>query len=779
MLDALTVLINTAQNRVATPRITATVAGTEWQSEYTSPDIWIAPVVDTVCLRPNCLYFNWHLYGTGFYARRGLSSWNLPGASSDWKTHEVKSGTGPVRIYNPAGMSAPAYSTTPNRRNAGMFVSFYCFNVGNDAPRAYFHCGWSDTHGYTAGRSVLFWANGKVDVYSDNVLVGSYTLGNKAGSQSTNYADYILLPMRRRELYVYCITSGDAFVHVFEDIAEDEEEPIITAEEDFWWYVPSEGTTATVDVEIADLQFIQTATAVSQPIRLARNTDGWTPFNEWTNEGAATGIANARVFADKSFRGTGTEPVVSDVHLVKADNSGDFVGGTAADDTLCRMSLTITADDLLYTPFVYWAHVAQVAEVVQTDDSEQFDITPYIVGEATLDVPDDPGGVSFRCSLQLPETLDATYVAKLLTVTNRPALVKIGEVVLLDGVTMPGEFVDELTDETRRFSLEIRDRMHTMQSAQIRERLPLSGFDLCKPSGTSAVGLLYSLVAYEPEECDLDDVDYRIDQVVSQSATDIPYLIDVGAKPYEELDQLVSRYATGFFWGVWPQSSGMPKPVFRDSAGLSDTADATLYRSEADAVTAGVSPDKVFYTFKRTPLEVEANEVWATGFDPRRQLAVRSFAVDAAAQDPAVAPSDQADNWSGEPRIMGVIDPRLTSQAACDKVVSTVFPVVSARYFVGELTSDMLWKSDGAPVWRGSKIECAGRMASRVAAMSIRFILENSEGVVREATYTLGPALSAGGRNASEIRAVQGRRIMRNILDQSRGISQLARRGPV
>jgi hypothetical protein len=779
MPDALQVLLDTAQSRVATPRITATIAGSEWMSEYTSPDIWIAPVVDTVCLRPNCLYYNWHLYGTGFYARRGLSSWNLPGTSTDWKTHEVKSGTGPVRIYNPTGMASPAYSTTPNLRNAGMFVSFYCFNVGNDAPRAYFHCGWSFTHSYGAGRSLLFWANGRVDVYSDGVMVGSYTLGNKAGSQATNYADYIILPMRRRELYVYCITSGDAFVHVFEDIAENEEEPIITAEEDFWWYVPSGGTTATVDVEIADLQFIQTATAVSQPIRLARNVDGWAPYSEWTNEGAATSITNARVFADKSFRSTGTEPVVEDVRLVKLDNSGNFVGGAGADDTLCRMALKITAADLLYTPFVYWAHVAQEADVVQTDDSEQFDITPYIVGEATLDVPDDPGGVSFRCTIKLPETLDATNVAKLLTVSNRAAQVKIGEVVLLDGVTLPSEFVDELTDETRRFSLEIRDRMHTMQGAQIRERLPLSGFDLCKPSGTSAVGLLYSLVGYTPDECDLDDVDYTLDQVVSQSATDIPYLIDVGANPYGELDQLVSRYAMGFFWGIVPQPSGMPKPVFWDPAGLPDTADATLYRSDTDADAASVSADKVFYTLKRTPLEVEANEVWATGFDPRRQVAVRSFAVDEAAQDPTLAPSDFPDNWSGEPRIMGVIDPHLTSQAACDKVVSTVFPVVSARYFIGEITSDMLWKADGAPVWRGSKIDCVGRIASRVSAMSVRFMLESSEGVVREATYTLGPAMSAGGRNAGEIRAIQQRRSLRNILDQSRGISQLARRGPV
>jgi hypothetical protein len=779
MADALKVLIDTAQKRVKTPRITATVAGSEWASEYTSPDIWIAPVVDTVCLRPNCLYKNWHTNGTGFYARRTLSSWNLPGTAGNWKTHEVKNGTGAVRMINPTGMASPAYGVFQNLRNAGMFVSYYCFNVGNDAPGVYFECGWSNTHSGDAGRSLRFWANGSVDVYTDGVKLASYSLGNKAGSQQTNYADVILLPMRRRELYVYCITSGDAFVHVFEDIAENEESPVITAEEDFWWYVPSGATTATVDVEIADLQFITSATAVSQTIRLARNSTGWAPFNEWTNNGAAARITNARVFADRSFRTSGLEPYVSDVRLVKVDNSGDFVGGSSIDDTLCRMSLTITASDLLYTPFVYWAHVAQVAETVVTDDSEEFDLTPYIVGEATLDVPDDPGGVSFRCTLQLPETLDSDHVAKLLTVTNRPAQVKIGEVILLDGVTMPGEFVDELTDETRRFTLEIRDRMHTMQGAQIRERLPLSGFDLCKPSGTSAVGLLYGLVGYEVDECDLDDVNYVIDQVVSQSATDIPSLIDVGANPYAELDQLVSRYATGFIWGIVPQSSGMPKPVFWDPSTLPSAADATLYRSDVAAVGAGVSSDKVFYTLKRTPLEVEANEVWATGFDPRRQLAVRSFAVDEDAQDPSSAPSDRPDNWSGEPRIMGVLDPRLTSQAACDKVVTTVFPVVSSRYFVGEITSDMLWKADGAPVWRGSKIDCVGRIAARVSAMSIRFMLESPDGVTREATYTLGPALSAGGRNASEIKAIQGRRILRNILDQSRGISGLAKRGPV
>jgi len=766
MADVLTVTIDTAQPRIKRERITATAAGLEWNGPVWS-DTWITPENETLCLRPAPLKPEWHTTTSGIYSRLGLADFASL-TDSNWSEKVDKAGS--RRIYNQAGMDSAAACGSLFGVNRGWFVGYHAFNLGNQADASVLEIAWTMDGSFSTGPSFRFWNSGKVDVYEDAVYVATYTLGNKAGTAQKSYCDFLIIPMRRREILVYSITSGDAFVHVLSGISESEESPVIIPDAYFVWWVP----TGSVDVEIAPVQYPTTGYATSDVILLANPPASGAGFESWTNNDPADTITLAKVFGDSGFSGTPGDTVIHLVDLVKEDGSTAFVADGSLDT--CRLKATLTGNGE-YTPFLYYAHKAFEAEVVNTNATETFDLTPYMVGEWTLEVPDDPGGVAFRFTITTPDTLDGGDVPLLKTLSNRPVQVKIGSVIILDGVTMPPKYTDSTTDESKRLEIEVRDRMHTLQTQMMRERMPLDGFDFCKASGVSAISFWFSRAGYsrDASDMDLDDVALVLGQIPSKAATDFSILADVGAKPYDQLDELTTRFAAGWLFGIVPQGSGAPKPVYHDPAGLPTTPDYTLYRSDTDAVAASADPEDVYMSYSEVPLEIEANEVWVTGVDPRTGKIVRAYDRDDASQNPATAPSSRADNWVGEIRYMGVIDGRYNSEAACADGVASILPLVSARHFAGDCdVPKMLFKGSGAPVWRGDMLELDGARTGRVTALSVRGMRETSGLVAREAKYTIGPLLSTGGRSAREIRDVQQRRSVNKLIDSTRTLSSVA-----
>ena len=537
-------------------------------------------------------------------------------------------------------------------------------------------------------------------------------------------------------------------MHTFEDIAEGASNPVIIADEPFWWYAP----TSSLNVELAVLQYPSTGYVTSVPLALAQAPEVGATLEPRTNGVIAPAVTTAKVIgAQPEIGAADTTNVVSAVSVVELDGSAFTPDGTIK-DVLLKVELTGDGD---YTPFLYGAHAAYAATFDVTDDSEQFDITPYIVKSegVSLNVPDDPGGVSFEFTLKSPETIQGADVAKLLTLGNRPAQVRIGTNIIIDGVMTEPEFIDAVYDDAARLKCTIRDRLWIAQQLQFRERVPLDDVPLCETEdATNYWESAVQFIAYQAgilnTEMDLDAIGFTIPNRPSDDLYEaFQTLIEIGSSPYDELARLVGTYASGFAWRMKPQpSAAMPKLLFYDPDNLSGTPDYVLYRTETDAIAGGGAATDLYYAYNEQPLPIDANEVRCTGYDTRTKRTVQAFKVDAASQDPTTAPSSRPDNWLGLPRVVGIIDPRFNSENACIKAVEAIFPRVTPRYWISTFTSELLFKSTGEVVWPSDLVELDGRRTVRISAMSVAFIVEDSGSIaVRQVTYTGGTILNRGG----------------------------------
>lgn len=714
---------------------------------------YIEPIGGTVMLQPACFTDAWDTSNTGDTLRLALSDFGITASASEWQVANNR-GAGNVRLINQSGLTGgvrTSISTTRTyAKNRAWFVSFYVYNIEGQRDGIYFECGWSGTGDGTAGRSLRFRVGGIVEVWSDGVQVGLYTISN--ATQADTYASFMILPFRKRDLLVLNIETNDGFIHTFADIDETATDPVIIGATKFWVNVP----TGSINIELAALKFATSGYVTSLPISMMVPPPTGATLEARTNTGIGASITTAMILGDQPYNGTIPDMVnvVSAFTPVKTDASAYYPDG-AIRDLLMKVSFTGSG---IHTPFLYGAHAAYKPTFASTSAAEQFDLTPYIVRDPSpmLTVPDDPGGVSFTFSLKDPETLNASDVAKLLTLGNRPAQVKIGGTVILDGVMIEPSLTDAVYDGARRLSCEIRDRLYLAQHLQFRERIPLDGLALSNSSSAvswnSIVSYLYYYFGVDSSEMDLENIGFNL-PVIPGSLNDDPFnaVIDVNANPYDELARLVSTYAAGFLWGLKPGGGGL-KAMFRDPDSLSSTPDYTLYRTGADAVAASKPARDVYFSYTERPLPIDANEVRASGFDPRLQKAIQSYKVDTASQTVATAPSSRADNWVGSPLVLGLTDPRITSQDAATRVVTAVFPRVSTRYWISDWTSEMLFKSGGYPIWRGDLVRLDGRRDVRVSAFTVTFHVEDSGSVcVRTASYTGGTLLNRGGSDPDGI----------------------------
>jgi hypothetical protein len=111
MPDTLSILVNTAQNRISKERVTITVAGQDFDVASSS-DTWTDPVTQTSMLLPVCLSETWQTTSSGDYARLTLSDFGL-GSSALWKT-KANTNAGMVRLWAPGGMGASNAASSSN-----------------------------------------------------------------------------------------------------------------------------------------------------------------------------------------------------------------------------------------------------------------------------------------------------------------------------------------------------------------------------------------------------------------------------------------------------------------------------------------------------------------------------------------------------------------------------------------------------------------------------------------------------------------------------------------
>jgi hypothetical protein len=743
-------------------------------AEFNGPlyqDTWITPDTHVLMLRPMCLYPDWSTSNAGNYARLALTDFGLTAGTGGWYSFSNGSPTAQTRMKN-ASMAGPVFSTTTWGKNRGFFVSFFNYNTGNDDQQISFECGWANSGAPTLGVQCRFWAGGKVEIWKDNAIVGEYQLG---GNTANGYVDLLLMPMRRRELYILNIRTMESITHVFTDIDEDEADPTITGATSFFFEVPSP---MQVNVEVAPVKFATTGYATSLEIALMAAPETGAAFETWINPSIpSTAVTNARVYADSAHAGATSIPITG-IAWVKLDGTAFTADGVLRDG---RIKVTLNGDGA-YSPFVYGVHMGYAAVVELTDDSEEFELLPYIL-DATLDVPDDPAGVTFRCTVKDPEGIEA-LVPGFLASENWPVRILIGDVVVIDGITMPLRFTDGEHGEVMRGQLEIRDRIALMGQLMFRERMIFDGWWISQDdtlNGPSIARFLYKAIAIADAEMELEDVSYRVGDVPSFVAGEWNYIAPVGSTPLSEMQRLTNEFFSTAFWGMRPTAT-VPEAVFLDPDNFSGTPDLTIYRTHEDAVTAGKTEEEaddfVYWTFEQEPLPIEANEVRMTGMNPRTGQIIQSYIEDTASKDPTTVPSARPDNWLGAPRVFGVVNPRFTRQEDTDRAAAYVFPQVSERHWVAEWTSSMLFKAAGVPIWRGDLIDLDGRGEFRVSSLSIRFEKEPNDAesdtvVFRSATYTGGTITNGGGTGLRQIQARAKMRAVNKVVDKSGGLSIL------
>jgi len=117
----------------------------------------------------------------------------------------------------------------------------------------------------------------------------------------------------------------------------------------------------------------------------------------------------------------------------------------------------------------------------------------------------------------------------------------------------------------------------------------------------------------------------------------------------------------------------------------------------------------VWRTWRQTPLEPEANEVYVVGVDPFSRGPIRAWWRDDVAQNPTLPRSGRGANWLGEKRVLGIFNHRLTSQKAVNRALRCVVPRVSSYRYIAEMGCEMLRLPNGCPLTGGDKIKAYGK----------------------------------------------------------------------
>lgn len=761
------VTIDHAQRRLTRHGIGFSVAGYGWDGPLLD-HTWIDPVTHSLMLRPMCFY-------PDEWASSNSDIWTKPAAAA----YEFKTGSAWAKVdpwtggvYQTTSTAGEwARTVTAPGKNRGVLLSFFAYSPGDGSLLA--TGGWHNTDVTVAGSTLAFevYAGGLVKVYKGGVYVDEGRLSfGASGTAQTAYMDIVFLPMRRNQMLVMSLT-GSGFVVTFDDIDEAATSPEITPASKFWFAPNPSGNSA--QVLIAPLRFKASGYATSVPIQFPRPPATGATLYTWANPYFG-GITTGNLYAHPAFAGTTN---VTALVVKQVDGTTNFVPNGSLSAGVLRIDLS---GDGSYTPFVYAAYLLYQGATDLTNSTEVHDATPNVAG-LSLDVPD--AAFDDRASIEIinPDGL-AVDVAKLLIVNNRPVKVDCDGYALVDGRSTPARKRYGLQDEVETATMDVGGFLGALDAYQFRDELPLDGFRLSRPvaSGDSAVRFIASLAGIEDAQMLLSNDPFILPEQPGRVNEEWSTTIPVGSTAREAIERLHDTFAKDWFMGTRPSATGL-QFAFLKEADLPTTAAITLYATTAAALAAGLTKGHVYVSLESEPEDVDANEVWVSGYDRRRQAGVQAYAEDAASQAVTTAPSSRPDNWLGEVRLFGVLDERIGSQAAADQTVAQLTPVVMSKRIQGQFeTPAMLWyetaPSSGVflPVWRGDLVTLNGYGTVRITSLSVDVVLNEAGRLVSRARYTFGGFTHNGGVTLSMIQArnrsrgLRGRTDVR-VLSQSLG----------
>lgn len=795
---SLKIFLDGVQRRLWKHRIGVTVAGREWVpngGDYKSKvfvsgeNVFMETVTDTLMIEPFCIKPDWNTATpTGNYSRWGLSEFGLLTTDGWFEKSDKQAGQNRMSNAKPWGVLDPsAFSATTLPVNQGMWVSFFNFNEG-DKEAIMFECGWNNPGDPLAsdhGVSFRFYAGGRVEVWKDGELRATEHINGIGSRNNANkYCNLIIMPFRKREVLVYSPTAGGGFTFLFDEISEDEATPVVLASSKFWWRA-----LIAPDVELAPLKFPATAWGVSPQIVFGNIPEtGRVVESCWDHSQDIFTGNNAVVYGHKSYHGSGGVEGCTSIRFVEMTSDTTTFVPNGIKRT-CRLRFDLQCNGLS-TPFFYGASSGFEPVYADTANSDgEVDVTRYVVGAPKWTVPDSAHGVKFDLEFFNLDDASAdantdeddeeffppldTIAPHIATAKNRPVRVE------LDGLTVLNGLLNNLSESgepwARRLNCEAQDFFYWAERCQVTSRLPLDGMPLCRPlaDGISAIGYFckYFFAGFDgtmDSRVILSDADFIIPYIPGRKADSFGVVAENGDTTGRVFEKLHKLFFESWIYGQKPYKVGdvdQPIVFFTDPVDFPSTPFKDFYCDDPEAIDGGVEAVDVREALFDIPivksLDIEGNEVRASGMDPRIELAIQSVKADPDSQDPATLPEDRADNWLGFPLIVGVLDPRFTTTESCERAVLFGFDIITKANYVVEypcfLAQDPTTK---VPAWRGdiNKLNSFTYELPVISSFSCSFDDENDTDTdddvpihSRNTTYTAGTMYNQGGTGLAQI----------------------------
>jgi hypothetical protein len=670
-------------------------------------------------LTPLPVTTSWQTSAAGLYYRWKSTDYILISPMA-WKDYDRRfAGDNYLTSQNVNEIVTTAYTFPKNRP---FFLSWYAFNSGNS------NFVQMDCYlGYGSDTSVQlrFWSNGKVDIYKNLTLLGNGDITDNVkypvryGPNSTvyvqpgkqpapQYMEVMIIPCRNRELLVVSNQSG-GFVWRFDDLDENDTDATITGEGSFRWHVP-EGQAS---VQFAPLNFLTSGTLLTTPYR-----ERFAP---------ASGAAHIeRAFYN--LPGYGTSSVTA--RLRNSTDTGDFTPDGSSVDVRGRVDM---AGDGTSTPFVYGMESVFSTVTANTDGLHSTVIDNYLT-DAELIIPEEETGEVLTLKVKTPDALETAGVTAIKRIENRPFEARVGSILIFGGRTNPPKFKDGISDYARDVRWEVRSRTKAHELYKFQEVTPFDYLYL-----DEAIKLIAKLPGYTDADMDIPAIDFQIPGVGAASEGEWANIPEVGDSAQSWLDKLHETYARNY-WRGWVPTATRLVYRFKSEASLGTSPVAILYDSMQNAHVHGLY-DLADYShwysdFEEEPLELEANVIRVIGNDPRTNLPIFANYVNASSIAPDTLVSARPDDWIGEPRPYAYFNPAITTLAAAFRCLGTLVSRVPVKHYVATWTCQMMFKTDGSPVWKGDPVQLYNKGVYRINTIRVPFSLETGNLVWRKATYT-------------------------------------------
>lgn len=705
-LPALSAHFDHAQHRFSRDRIGIALTGKALGNRDYLSGCVLEPVTNSLILQPRCYESSWDTSNTTPYNKLALSDFGSPAGFKE----ADRSGSGAKKFITHGDINKDLITSSTFAKNTGFVVSFVNYSNGSNGG-ILLECGWSTTADVSSDVAFRLYANGVGEVWKGGVKVSDGRVAS-SGSKQNETVTLILMPCRQKELLIWSVEGsttlergrfGHGMRAVFEDIADDDTDPEITPSAKFWVRQPN----VSMCIMVAQLKFATSGTAASELFTLAEAPDVSDVLETFDNATWAGGSAqDYRIYGDQSHR-TGNTDAAS-ASLVESDGTTAFTPDGTTREVRIKTSLS---SDGLSSPAIYGVEMGYANLLADTDDSEEFDATDYLV-EWSLDVPDGKNGAQVTAQFNRDDVLYAG-VAGIEAQSNRPLRFDIGTTVILDGRTGPPSYSRLLDEQAQDIKFQVFDQIQALKRYKIRDLKPFDGMTVSHASGKCVLRFILNLVGVPDSKISLETATVTVGEKAPYFCDSWAEFADVGATALEVLDRFMEDYLGGWFYGFVPTSTGV-KFVTKSPATMAAQSPVyKLYWSTADAIADGVAEEDAWkhlaWAHERSVVEAECNEVIVSGQDSRTGTAISARKRDAAAQDPTIAPSLRAANWAGEPSRLGVVSSGINTLDNASSGASLLFDRGSDQRVLDQVNCEMMIRnSDGLPVWRGDKITLDG-----------------------------------------------------------------------